>query len=171
LIGQPILDGPQKVILEREEDENGTTIRAVHDGYAGRFGMLHERLVSLSRDGKRLDGEDAILPAVGDNYPPRVPDRYALRFHLHPAIRANRLTHRRGIMLTLPNREVWSFVAQAPMELEESVYLAGSDGPLRTVQIVIYGQARETPRMAWTLIQVSDPTSRSRVGEEAELPL
>jgi uncharacterized heparinase superfamily protein len=171
LVGQPILDGPEKVTVEREEDASSTTVRVVHDGYAARFGMVHERLMSLSQDGKRLDGEDGILPVVGDNYPARVPDRYALRFHLHPSIRANRLTHRRGIMLTLPNREVWSFVSQSPMELEESVYLAGTDGPRRTVQIVIHGNAREAPRQAWTLIQVSDPNTRSRVGEEAELPL
>ena len=30
------------------------------------------------------------------------------------------------------------------VEIEESVYLAGTDGPRRTVQIVIYGHARET---------------------------
>ena len=47
-------------------------------------------------------------------------------------------------MLMLPNKEVWTFNAyEDRVELEESVYLAGPDGPRRTVQIVIYGRARK----------------------------
>ena len=38
------------------------------------------------------------------------------------------------------------------MALEESVYLAGPDGPRRSVQIVIYGNARAVPRVHWTFI-------------------
>ena len=46
-------------------------------------------------------------------------------------------------MLVLPNREVWTFDAyEERVELEESVYLAGPDGPRRAVQIVIHGHAR-----------------------------
>ncbi len=34
--------------------------------------------------------------------------------------------------------------------IEESVYLAGSDGPRRAVQIVIYGHARDKPKLRWS---------------------
>ena len=75
-----------------------------------------------------------------------------MRFHLHPSVKANRLTDGHGVMLMLPNREVWTFNAyEDRVELEESVYLAGPDGPRRTVQIVIYGRARKVPRVHWTL--------------------
>ena len=51
-------------------------------------------------------------------------------------------------MLLLPNKDVWTFNAtRTAVELEESVYLAGPDGPRRTVQIVIYGRARKVPRV------------------------
>ena len=54
-------------------------------------------------------------------------------------------------MLMLPNRDVWTFDAHEDrVELEESVFLAGSDGPRRTVQIVIHGHARQVPRVHWT---------------------
>ena len=54
-------------------------------------------------------------------------------------------------MLMLPNKEVWTFNAyEDRIELEESVYLAGTDGPRRTVQIVIYGRARKVTRVQWT---------------------
>ena len=79
---------------------------------------------------------------------PRLPaergDEFAIRFHLHPAIKASRLSDGRGVILLLPDREVWTFATLAEsVELEESVFLAGTDGPRRTVQIVIYGHARE----------------------------
>ena len=39
---------------------------------------------------------------------------------------------------------MWSFSTYGEtVEIEESVFLAGSDGPRRTVQIVIYGHARQ----------------------------
>ena len=81
-----------------------------------------------------------------------MPDEFAVRFHLHPAVKANRLTDGHGVMLMLPNREVWTFNAyEDRVELEESVYLAGTDGPRRTVQIVIYGRARKIAARALEL--------------------
>ena len=54
-------------------------------------------------------------------------------------------------MLLLPNKEVWTFNAyEDHVEVEESVYLAGPDGPRRTVQIVIYGRARKVARVHWS---------------------
>ena len=54
-------------------------------------------------------------------------------------------------MLLMPNKEVWTFNAyEDRVDIEESVYLAGPDGPRRTVQIVIYGRARKVMRVQWT---------------------
>jgi uncharacterized heparinase superfamily protein len=36
------------------------------------------------------------------------------------------------------------------VDLEESVYLAGAEGPRRTTQIVIYGKGRRAPRVRWS---------------------
>ena len=60
-------------------------------------------------------------------------------------------------MLMAPNKEVWIFSTYDDhvVELEDSVYLAGSDGPRRSVQMVIYGQARKAPRVVWTFQQAS----------------
>ena len=101
-----------------------------------------------------------------------------MRFHLHPSVKANRLTDGHGAMLMLPNRDVWTFNAyEDRVELEESVYLAGTDGPRRTVQIVIYGRARKVPRVHWTFapcrsgqLQAAAARRRTRAAaERAEL--
>jgi hypothetical protein len=55
-------------------------------------------------------------------------------------------------MLLLPNKDVWTFNAyEDRIDIEESVYLAGNEGPRRTTQIVIHGRARKVARIQWTL--------------------
>jgi uncharacterized heparinase superfamily protein len=153
--GVPIIDGPRHVGVSRDNEGRTMVLRAAHDGYVERFGIVHERLVALSGDGNRLDGEDVFLAANGDALPPDAEDHFAVRFHLHPGTRANPFPDGRGVVLMLPNRDVWHLMAHDDVvAVEESVYLAGQDGPRRTTQIVIYGQARTAPRVPWTLIHV-----------------
>lgn len=153
--GVPIVDGPRHVSVSRDTEGRAMTLRAAHDGYAERFGIVHERFVSLAGDGNRLDGEDVFLPANGEALPADAEDHFAVRFHLHPGTRANPFPNGRGVMLMLPNRDVWHLTAHDDVvSVEESVYLAGQDGPRRTTQIVIYGQARTAPRVRWTLLHV-----------------
>ena len=174
LIGTPIVTGPEQVSVAREERADAILLRASHDGYADRFSVVHQRALRLAADGHRLDGEDLFVPVDSDLLPAHVPDEFAVRFHLHPAIKANKLTDGRGVMLMLPDREVWTFNAHEDrVELEESVYLSGSDGPRRTVQMVIYGRARKVPRVHWSFSYVTPSGgARGRRGEDTpELPL
>ena len=88
---------------------DGDLLTTSHDGYLARFGVVHRRADDLS-DGGRLDGEDTISPAPGARIKGAETD-FALRFHLHPAVKASRLSDARGVMLVLPNRDVWTFEA------------------------------------------------------------
>ncbi|MFL5051962.1 MAG: heparinase II/III family protein [Xanthobacteraceae bacterium] len=174
LLGVPIVAGPGDVPVAREDRGDGTLLRVSHDGYAQRYGMVLQRTVRLADNGGRLDGEDAFLPVRGRRLPENKPDDFAIRFHLHPAVKASRLTDGHSVMLMLPNRQVWSFTAyEDRVEVEESVYLSATDGPRRAVQIVVYGQARKTPRVQWTFAQMERTESNSsRDAEmEPELPL
>ena len=124
----------------------------------------------LSADGNRLDGEEMFNPVGGEIAADH--DQFALRFHLHPSVKANRLQDSHGAMLMLPNKEVWTFSAyEDRIELEESVYLAGTDGPRRTLQIVIYGRARKVARVQWTFSMIAasplPAAPRPRRGAEA----
>ncbi len=155
MFGVPIVHGPRHVMVSRDHEGRGMVLRATHDGYAERFGIVHERFVALSGDGNRLDGEDVFLPAAGTALPQDAEDYFAVRFHLHPGVRASRLTDGHGAVLLLPNRDVWNLdTHEDVVAVEESVYLAGQDGPRRTTQIVIYGQARGSQRVHWTLSHV-----------------
>jgi uncharacterized heparinase superfamily protein len=176
LYGTPMIAGPRQVAVTREEQGDGTILRASHNGYAEIFNVIHERLLMLSSDGRRLDGEDSFTPARGELVPAER-DQFAVRFHLHPSVKANRLSDGHGAMLAMPNREVWTFSAYGDrVEIEESVYLAGPDGPRRTVQLVIYGRARNVPRVRWTFAShAAQPSgsggARRDRADEPQLPL
>jgi uncharacterized heparinase superfamily protein len=172
LQGAPIIGGPRNVAVSREEGEDrALVLRTSHDGYADNFGVIHHRALMLSAEGSRLDGEDMFNAVRGEIA--ATEDQFALRFHLHPAVKANRLQDSHGAMLMLPNKEVWTFNAyEDRIEIEESVYLAGNDGPRRTLQLVIYGRARNVSRVQWTFAMIAAsplPARRGR-GEEPRPP-
>jgi uncharacterized heparinase superfamily protein len=175
LHGALIVSGPANVEAYRENLPDGVLLTASHDGYARRFGIIHRRAVMLSSDGSKIDGEDAIEAAPGASARMGNGD-FALRFHLHPAIKASRLSDARGVMLVLPNRDVWTFeTREDKVDLEDSVFLAGSDGPRRTAQIVIRQNARQAPSIRWSFSRstggVAATTARRNARREPELPL
>ena len=178
LDGMPIVSGPQniRVTAERGTQEGGAIVlRTSHDGYAASFDVIHQRSLMLAADGRRLDGEDVFAPALGTAIAAGC-DQFAIRFHLHPSVKANRLSDTHGAMLVMANKEVWTFTAyEDRIDLEESVYLAGTDGPRPTMQLVIHvAEARNVMRVQWTLRLVHADRHRTALpvrGEDPQLPL
>ena len=173
-LGTPIISGPTELKVVRTERDGAQLCRATHDGYAERFGILHQRSWRLANDGSRLDGEDVFVSADGEEIPAGVPDLYAIRFHLHPSVKASRRADGRSVLLLLPNHQSWLFTTSAlQVDLEESVFLSAIDGPRRTDQIVVPGRAHRVPRVVWTLIRAESPGSGERRSDlpEPELPL
>jgi len=174
LKGAPITSGPSNVENYREAIAEGDVLTTSHDGYLPRFGMIHRRVLMMTQDGARLDGEDTLSPTPGGRI--KGDADYALRFHLHPSVKASRLADARGVMLVLPNRDVWTFEAlDDTVELEDSVFLAGNDGPRRTAQIVIRQDARQASTIRWSFVRSnsspSQTNARRNARREPELPL
>jgi uncharacterized heparinase superfamily protein len=175
LHGAPVISGPVEVESYREVVQDGTLLTTSHDGYLAKFGLIHRRVLMIANDGGRIDGEDILSPPQGARLKGSEAD-FALRFHLHPAVKASRLSDARGVMLVLPNRDVWTFEAlDDKVDLEDSVFLAGNDGPRRTAQIVIRQDARQVPSLRWSFIRsTASPAitnARRNARREPELPL
>ena len=146
-----VIAGPRKVDARRIEDHNAMEIEAAHDGYDQRFGLIHSRRLTLGADGRRIEGEDRLIPTAR-----RVPGagqaEYALRFHLHPSVRPDVVGAGDTVALTLQDGQVWLFRASGlPVALEESIFLGGREGPRNTAQIVVAGRVRDDPSIIWTL--------------------
>ncbi|WP_164938059.1 heparinase II/III family protein [Bradyrhizobium guangxiense] len=175
LHGAPVTSGPVEVESYREVVQNGTLLTTSHDGYLAKFGAIHRRVLMIANDGARIDGEDTLSPPQGGRFKGADAD-FALRFHLHPAVKASRLSDARGVMLVLPNRDVWTFEAlDDKVDLDDSVFLAGNDGPRRTAQIVIRQDARQAPSIRWSFVRsTASPAvtnARRNARREPELPL
>jgi uncharacterized heparinase superfamily protein len=135
--------GPTNIYAKRTEEDDGAWIDAHHDGYRAHFGLLHRRRVYMRADGREVRGQDAVAPPLGAGAGKTQKGApFAVRFHIHPAVRVER-SDVRAITLTPPNGPAWRFITDASeMAIEKSVYLAGPQTPdPRARQIVLRGEA------------------------------
>ncbi len=154
--GERLLTEPTKVSTERKIDTQTSGITASHDGYVPMFGVLQDREISFSVDGKTLLGKETLTPSNAKR--PKSASNFTARFHLHPTIIAKALADGKSFSLILPNKETWSFTSDAHVSLEESVYLdQWSLKPLSTKQIVVSSAIVEYGgQINWTMTRVSE---------------
>lgn len=127
-------------VMNRTQADTHTRLLARHDGYLSQFGLWHTREWLLAVDGEELQGIDALSGTTEGQ-------AYAVRFHLHPEVRAS-LTPT-GVLLRLRSGAGWRFKAShGEVSLEESIYVANAgDKPRPTTQIVITGFATDQPTL------------------------
>ncbi|MCC5977444.1 MAG: heparinase II/III family protein [Salinarimonas sp.] len=142
-LGPVMLRGPQNVSVERPSP---LRLRMHHDGYAAAFGVTHERRLTLAPEGDVLEGEDRLEGTFAGT-----PDaRAEIRFHLHPAIRASLAQGGRIAMLVLPDGEAWQVRAPGlTFTLEESIFLAATDGARKSEQLVLRFPAAGAAPVQW----------------------
>ncbi len=146
LLGPVVIDGPRFVSVERQETETEIRVVARHDGYDDRFGLLHERTLSLSGDGDVLIGRDRL---IWSSDPAESHDRYAVRFHLHPNVSAE-LGEDGRVTMTLQDGAIWAFdCTQLVPELTDSIYLCDTYGRRKTSQIVLSSAVHTHSRVDW----------------------
>ncbi|MFW6076894.1 MAG: heparinase II/III family protein, partial [Hyphomicrobiales bacterium] len=149
IFGTPALMGPRNVSANVQATADGTVVAARHDGYVAQFGIAVERRLYVAATGRDVRGEDRFFADLeGGANIEAVP--FALRFHLHPAVRATVSQDGASVMLVLPDRNGWRFSARGGrLGLEDSVYLLGRGGPRRTQQIVVSGVVGHPDRVNW----------------------
>ena len=160
-----LIEGPEQVLAAYEQSDDQYQITGSHDGYLKQFGLVHHRLLSLSKDGYKLSGEDWIeMPAGTDAVKRGLGWPYAVHFHIHPDVQPARSSDGKSITLTLPDSQVWTFSANgAVVFLEESIFYADFAGPCQSVQMVIRGNCVGPVSISWTLskhieTQTPDPS-------------
>ncbi len=151
-LGEVIIGGPTRILSERRRENGATVLLMGHNGYVERYGIVHERRLSLTDAGDRLDGIDSFLTASGQPISRSGKDVFAIRFHLGAGVQAARSGSGRIVTLTLPDGETWEFQTNGPeVEIEDSILMSNTRGNRKTVQMVIHGIAQLTPHVAWVM--------------------
>ena len=173
LQGAPVVRDAANVQSYREVVARGDLLTAWHDGYLARFGVVHRRVLMIAHDGGRLGGEDTVSPAPG--LESRAPTPICRT--VSPASRGESEPPQRWARrhAGIADREVWTFEAlDDKVDIEDSVFLAGNDGPRRTAQIVIRQDRGTPPRSAGvSCARPRRPATRARriAKREPELPI
>lgn len=154
--------GVETVELERRtvagRGREATRIEAVHDGYAQRFGLTHQRILTLSGDGTELAGEDILVPSAKNGKRGKI--AFALRFHLGRGVEVQLSGDKRGATLLLPDGRLWQFrlggdragAGEITFSAEDSLWVDGDGRPHATEQLVIEGLAmRSGGQFSWLL--------------------
>ena len=146
-LGPLLYRGPRHVDVRRGEEADRTVVAAAHDGYRDDFGVVHERIVSLSHDGATLSGRDHLAAAAVAGV------AFAARFHLHPDVSVSPSATASAAMLTLADGTLWRFAVDSGQRLavEESVHLSERHRLRRTSQIVIRDNTANADAVRWTL--------------------
>ena len=127
---------PSHVRVKRNESDGSNWIEAQHDGYEPIFGLTHKRRLYVSADGEDIRGQDDIERTSEG---PEESD-FAIRFHLHPAVRPTLPKNGSGALLQLNTGSRWQLRASGgKMTIEDSVYLAAPGQMERTKQVVVSG--------------------------------
>ena len=163
--GSEIGKHPGRVWCRRAESDGAIWLDGSHDGYVRGFGLVHRRRLWVAAVGEELRGEDILHPPGADPaedaasggtalWPWRRgrPRSFAVRFHLHPRVKASLVQEGRAVLLRLPTGGGWRFDAEGGnVALEDSVYV-GPGEVKRTSQIVVTGGVTATgPRPGATV--------------------
>ncbi len=146
--------GGSETQTTREVIDDGVSIKVIHNGYEKRFGVLHERTLLLSGDGKKLKGSDRLS---GRKLKKLAGQSVTLRFHLHPGVQAFKAPDGR-ISLETRGGKTWIFdIDDENAEIEDSLYLAQPDTPVASKQITVSVNADGAApiKLNWTLSEIS----------------
>jgi uncharacterized heparinase superfamily protein len=132
--------GVGQVELARDETGGTGQVEASHDGYCRRFGLLHQRHLTLSGDGKSLEGQDSLIFAGRKRRNDEVP--FAARFHLGPHVEVTTTADGQGALLRIRGGGVWQFRCRGGLlAVEDSLWIDGEAIPHPTQQLVISGES------------------------------
>jgi uncharacterized heparinase superfamily protein len=135
----------------RTETDGNQWLDMSHDGYQAGFGLRHRRRVFLAAGGMDVRGEDRLEP-----HGTARPSDFAIRFHLHPDVRASVGQGGDSALLRLAKGGGWQLhAAGAAVSLEPSIYLGRKGEIRRSQQIVLSGRAgRDGARVKWAVRRI-----------------
>ncbi len=153
--GGPVVLSAPNVVAETQMSKEGTIFSGSHDGYEKSHGVIHERELFLNASGVDFRGQDR-FGVDGERLERRgEPVPFAIRFHLHPSVRATISQDGASAMLLLANKTGWRFSARgAQLKLEDSVYLPEDGRVRKTTQLILRGAVGGPNKVMWAFKRI-----------------
>ncbi len=154
LAGGVPIRGPEHVRSKLSELGDTLTLDAEHDGYLGRYGLMHKRRIVLSADGKSIEGADRLTPPRGQlRLKQDLP--FSIHFHLHPEVQCTE-AGRQSATIVLGDGAAWRVTVEgASLSVEESIHFADSSGPRQSQQLVLRGATAGETEVRWRVAELA----------------
>lgn len=141
--------------VSRQDTSEASTITAAHSAYVREFGICHQRSLTLDHDGERLYGQEWFTGPNKSDMRYTTKDKVALRFHLHPNIKASLAKNGETCLLETRDGDQWRFDSPGfSIQLVESIFFSTLPSPRPTWQIVLHTKAYDTPEINWALQKI-----------------
>lgn len=147
--GAPIVE-PETVTGRLAEIDGAIELTMRHDGYLKRYGLVHERTLTLAAEGDALDGLDRLAGPWGTLRLARdVP--FAIHFHLAAGVTA-RSDGEGRVRIALASGRSWRLSAEGvQVSVESAVSFAQARGTAATLQVVLRGACPGESELRWRL--------------------
>lgn len=165
--GERLSSVPLRVAVDRANDVSGVWVLGRHDGYLKDFGLIHDRRLFLSPNGREFKGEDTIYNRDGvgakaltnakRNAGGVIP--FTVRFLLHPDVTASLDMSGHAVSLKLKSEEIWVFrQSGGEIALEETSFLDQQRlRPRATRAIIVRGEvSEEQGQVTWALTRAQE---------------
>ncbi|HEX2762660.1 MAG TPA: heparinase II/III family protein [Allosphingosinicella sp.] len=141
--------GVTRVEVARDETGGAVFVEASHDGYVRRFGLTHQRQLTLAGDGRELRGQDLLTGAAKRRRGETL--AFTIRFHLGPEVEASTTADGQGALLRVRGRPAWQFRCRGGrLAIEDSLWIDGDSAPRGTFQLVVSGECQDDgASVAW----------------------
>ena len=144
---QPHIKYPQMVSFKKQIESSKNVIEASHNGYIKKYKKIIKRKIVFQESENYISGEDSIISSTSKNKE----FVFHIRFHILPNILITQTNNKRSVILKTQKGNIWLFIANKDIELEESVYM-DKNNVKETKQIVLKGITRRNrEKINWSL--------------------
>ena len=131
-------------------EKNHWILRAAHDGYQKRFGVVHERQVEFFADNYKLIGKDKLIKKTNFK-----PSNFEIRFHLDPEAKVTKTQDGDSVLIELENSGWRFFCKDSIIDIETGLFFGKKNSYIENQNIYISGITRnENQTINWEISKI-----------------
>ncbi len=131
-------------------DQNSWNLKASHNGYQKKYGVIHERELNFFPENNKLVGSDKILKKKNFKT-----TNFEIRFHLIPEAKVTKTQDEKTILIELENSG-WKFVCEDYLiDVETGLYFGKKNSFMENQNIFISGKTQNQDQIIkWEIIKI-----------------